>query len=257
MPNAPFKSKLRIFYYSTIILQRLSKWATEKKLFIRQQSTVNWSCDKWRHETSNVWTSTTSIYVLLTVFRWFKIFGNKNNIYISRTRQSNTLPQMKGGVQALGYKATWGTFKPLSPGSGENLGNLPEAQLYNIEGTFSANLLILIHSNSTYTIPCVVLLYLWHVINNCQYTVNGFIFVGTNFRWLIKNHVFVGFKIRSPNIFIHLNNRNMLHRGYWNSWFRPSTKTTKIGTPRNFSQPPYLNIETLSCRFSKSSILWS
>ena len=29
------------------------------------------------------------------------------------------------------------------------------------------------------------------------------------------------------------------YRGYWNSWIRHSTKTTKIGTPPNLSHPQY------------------
>ena len=50
-----------------------------------------------------------------------------------------------------------------------------------------------------------------------RHTVDGFIFVGTNFRW------------------------------HWNSWMEPSTKTTKIGTPRKLSHPQYLveDIENL------------
>ena len=41
-------------------------------------------------------------------------------------------------------------------------------------------------------------------------TVDGFIFVGTNFRGLKKNQTFVGFKIRGQSIFsfiIHTENR--------------------------------------------------
>ena len=34
-------------------------------------------------------------------------------------------------------------------------------------------------------------------------TVDGFIFVGTNFRGLNKNDIFVGFKIRGHSIFFH------------------------------------------------------
>ena len=70
-------------------------------------------------------------------------------------------------------------------------------------------------------------------------TVDGFIFVGTNFRGLNKNYTFVGFKIRGHGIFLHSSYRKSLFRGYWNSWIEPSTKTTKIGTPRKLSHPQY------------------
>ena len=74
---------------------------------------------------------------------------------------------------------------------------------------------------------------------NIRYTVDGFIFVGTNFYGLNKNHTFLGFKIRVHSIFLHNSKRKMLFRGYWNSWIRPSTKTTKICTPQKLSHPQY------------------
>ena len=70
---------------------------------------------------------------------------------------------------------------------------------------------------------------------------DGFIFVGTNFRGLNKNDIFVGFKFRGHSIFFHNSYRKLPFRGYWNSWIGPSTKTTKIGTPRNLSHPQYMN----------------
>ena len=70
-------------------------------------------------------------------------------------------------------------------------------------------------------------------------TVDGFIFVGTNFRGLNENDTFVGFKIRGHSIFPHNSYRKSLIRGYWNSLIGPSTKTTKIGTPRKLSHPQY------------------
>ena len=66
------------------------------------------------------------------------------------------------------------------------------------------------------------------------YTVDGFIFVGTDFRVLDKNGSFVGFKIRGHSIFFLYSYRKLPFRGYWNSWVRPSTK---IGTPRKLSHP--------------------
>ena len=68
---------------------------------------------------------------------------------------------------------------------------------------------------------------------------DGFIFVGTNFRGLNKNHTFVGFKICCHSIFLHNSHRKPFIRGYWNPWNGPSTKTTKIGTQRKLSHPQY------------------
>ena len=64
------------------------------------------------------------------------------------------------------------------------------------------------------------------------HTVDGFNFLGTNFRVVNKNDQFVGFRIPGYSIFLHnLYRKSQIH-GYWNSLIRPSTKTTKkIGTP--------------------------
>ena len=64
-------------------------------------------------------------------------------------------------------------------------------------------------------------------------TVDGFIFVGTGFCGLNKNDTFVGFKIRGHSIFFDNSYRKLSFHGYLNCWIRSSTKTTKIGTPRN------------------------
>ena len=72
-----------------------------------------------------------------------------------------------------------------------------------------------------------------------SYTVDGFIFVGTKFRGLNKNDIFLGFGIWGQSISFHNSYRKLPFRGYWNSWIGPSTKTTKIGTPRNLSHPQY------------------
>ena len=48
-------------------------------------------------------------------------------------------------------------------------------------------------------------------------TVDGFNFVGTNFRGLNENDTFVGFKVRGHSIFLHNSYRKLLIRGYWNS----------------------------------------
>ena len=55
-------------------------------------------------------------------------------------------------------------------------------------------------------------------------TVDGFIFEGTNFRGLNKNHTFIGLKICGHSVFLHFYYRKSLFRGHWNSWIRPSTK---------------------------------
>ena len=41
------------------------------------------------------------------------------------------------------------------------------------------------------------------------------------------------------SIFLHYSYMTLPFRGYWNSWIGPSTKTTKIGTPRNLNHPQY------------------
>ena len=63
-------------------------------------------------------------------------------------------------------------------------------------------------------------------------TVNGFIFVGSNFCGLNKIDTFVGFKICGHSIFLHNS-----FPGYWNSRIGPSTK---IGTPQKLSHPQYI-----------------
>ena len=73
-------------------------------------------------------------------------------------------------------------------------------------------------------------------------TVDAFIFVGTNFRRLNKNHTFVLFKIHGNSIFLNNSYRKSLFCGYSNSRIRPSTKTMKIGTPRKLSHQQYLMI---------------
>ena len=52
---------------------------------------------------------------------------------------------------------------------------------------------------------------IWHseVVN----TVDGFIFVGTNFRGLSKHYTFMGLKIRRQSIFLHNLYRNRLFEG--------------------------------------------
>ena len=70
-----------------------------------------------------------------------------------------------------------------------------------------------------------------------SYTVDGFIFVGTNFHGLSENDTFMGFKVRGHSIFLY-NPYRKLH-GYWNSWIGPSTKTTKIGILRKLSHTRY------------------
>ena len=72
------------------------------------------------------------------------------------------------------------------------------------------------------------------------YTMDGFIFVGTDFCGLSKYDTFIGFKIRGHSIFLHNSYRKLLFRGYYISWIGPSTKTTKIGTPRKLSHPQYM-----------------
>ena len=80
----------------------------------------------------------------------------------------------------------------------------------------------------------------WSVFRLESVTVDGFIFVGTNFRGLNKNDTFVGFKIRGHSVFFHNSYRNLPFRGYLNSWIGPSKKTRKIWTPQNLSHSQYL-----------------
>ena len=73
-----------------------------------------------------------------------------------------------------------------------------------------------------------------------KHTLDGFIFMGTNFRGLNKNDTFMGFKIRGHSVFFHNSYKKLPFREFWNSWIGPSTKNTKIGTPRNLSHPQYV-----------------
>ena len=60
-------------------------------------------------------------------------------------------------------------------------------------------------------------------------TVDGFIFVGTNFRGLNENDTFVGFRIRGHSIFLHNSYRKSLICGYWNFVDRdPPQKPRKL-----------------------------
>ena len=63
---------------------------------------------------------------------------------------------------------------------------------------------------------------------------------------------FVGFKICGHSIFLHNPYRKSLIHGFWNSWTRPSTKTTKIGTPRKLSHPQYSSV----CRVATTIGRW-
>ena len=54
-------------------------------------------------------------------------------------------------------------------------------------------------------------------ISNAMNTVDGFIFVGTNFHGLNKNDTFVGFEIRGHSIFVHNSYQKIPFRWYWNS----------------------------------------
>ena len=88
-------------------------------------------------------------------------------------------------------------------------------------------------------------------------TVDGFIFVGTNFRGWNENDTFVVFKVRGRSIFLHNSYRKLLIRGYWNSWIGPSMKTTKIGTPRKLSHPQYFYFTVIYSILLKLIIFFS
>ena len=68
-------------------------------------------------------------------------------------------------------------------------------------------------------------------------SVDGFIFVGTNFRGFNENDTFVRFRIRDHSIVLSVFIKII---GYWNSWIGPKTKTTKIGSSRILSHPLYI-----------------
>ena len=71
-------------------------------------------------------------------------------------------------------------------------------------------------------------------------TVDGLIFVGTNFCGFYKNDKFLGFKIHGHSIFIHTENYHFADTGIRGS--NPTRKITKIGTPRNLSHPQYIDL---------------
>ena len=77
-------------------------------------------------------------------------------------------------------------------------------------------------------------------------TVDGFIFVGTKFRELNSNGIFVGIKICGFYIFFHKSYRKSLFCWHWNSWLGPSTKITKIGTQGKLSHPQYTSVMVLT-----------
>ena len=84
LPTALFKSILRIFDCCTMILQLLGKRATKKA--------VDRSHDKWRHKTSNVSPSMTSISYCWQCFCDLKQLGNKTVISRLFGEQSNYCP---------------------------------------------------------------------------------------------------------------------------------------------------------------------
>ena len=92
-------------------------------------------------------------------------------------------------------------------------------------------------------------------ISNIKHTVDGFIFVGTNFRGLNKNDTFVGFKIRGHSIFFRNSYGKLPFRGYWNSWIRSSTKTMKIVTLRNLSHLQYIKYAYLCKKLNQNKKL--
>ena len=67
-------------------------------------------------------------------------------------------------------------------------------------------------SGAGYCGPKNVLRYIAIYCNIKKGTVDGFIFVGTNFRGLKKNQTFVGFKIRGHSIFLNSSYRKSLFR---------------------------------------------
>ena len=67
-------------------------------------------------------------------------------------------------------------------------------------------------------------------------------FCGYNFSWIRRKWHISGVQNRGHIISFHNSYRKTsTFRAYWNSWGGPSTKTMKIGTPRNSSHPQYLN----------------
>ena len=79
------------------------------------------------------------------------------------------------------------------------------------------------------------------------YTVDNLIFMGTNFRRLNKHDTFEGFIIRGQYIVLHNPYGKSPNRVFWNSWMGPSTKSTKIGSPRKVNHQQYSNIKIYLC----------
>ena len=73
-----------------------------------------------------------------------------------------------------------------------------------------------------------------------KHTVDGFIFVGTNFRGLTQNEIFVGSKLVDIVFWfmIHIENYHFVGTGI--RGLNPPRKSPKIDTPRNLSNPQYL-----------------
>ena len=63
------------------------------------------------------------------------------------------------------------------------------------------------------------------------YTMDSFIFVGTNFRGFNEKDTLAEFKISDFSIYLHNSYRESLFHWNWNSSIGPSTRTRKIGTP--------------------------
>ena len=84
--------------------------------------------------------------------------------------------------------------------------------------------------------------FLWRNMMLLLCTVDGFIFVGTNFRGFKKNQTFVGFKIHGHSIIFHNSYRNLLFR--WD----PPRKPRKLVPPWKLSHPQYIEVIRLSVR---------
>ena len=59
-------------------------------------------------------------------------------------------------------------------------------------------------------------------------TVDGFIFMGTNFHGLKKIQTFKGFKTCGHSIFFHNSYKKLLFHWHWNSWMRLPLKPRKL-----------------------------
>ena len=84
-----------------------------------------------------------------------------------------------------------------------------------------------------------------------RHTLDGFIFVGTNFLGLKKYQTFVQFKIRGHCIFLHKSYRKSLFHWHWNLWIRPSTKTTKNWYPTKV-KPSTASVKEKRSNYCKS-----